>query len=89
MKQEDYKDSPAAEGMEAFDATDVSDLSPRFETRSEPSNRPQKAEAVALVISVLLLVAGCMVFRRGWSEWPSQPACQPDWVSARSRDSVP
>src|SRR5262249_22125881 len=57
----------------------ATDLSAAFETRSEPPSRLQTESAVVLAISVLLLVAGCMAFRRYWLEWPSETPCQPDW----------
>ena len=79
MKREDYEDSPIAEGVEAVEAADVGDLSAAFEARSEPANRPHAETAAVLVISILLLVAGCIAFRRYWAEWPSEVACQPDW----------
>ena len=79
MKREDYEDSTIGEGMETVEAADASELSAAFETRSEPASRLQTESAVVLGISVLLLVAGCMAFRRYWLEWPSEPPCQPDW----------
>ena len=79
MKREDYEDSPIDEGVEAVEAADVGDLSAAFEARSEPANRPHTETAAVLVISNLLLVAGCIAFRRYWAEWPSEVACQPDW----------
>ena len=79
MKREDYEDSTIGEGMEAVEVADASELSAAFETRSEPASRLQTESAVVLGISVLLLVAGCMAFRRYWLEWPSEPPCQPDW----------
>jgi len=65
--------------MEALEQAGAGDHPVALETRSEPGNRLHTAGAVPLVISVLLLVAGCMVFRRYWLEWPSEPPCQPDW----------
>ena len=79
MRREDYEDSPIGDGMEGVEAVDATDLSAAFETRSEPASRLQTESAVVLGISVLLLVAGCMAFRRSWLEWPSEPPCQPDW----------
>jgi hypothetical protein len=79
MRREDYEDSHIGEGMEAVEAPDASDLSAAFEPRREPANRLQTESAVVLAISVLLLAAGCMTFRRYWLEWPSEPPCQPDW----------
>jgi hypothetical protein len=79
MKREDYEDSPNAEGVEAVEAAEVGDLFVAFEARSEPANRPHTETAAVLVISILLLVAGCIAFRRYWLEWPSEVACQPDW----------
>ena len=79
MKREVYEDSPIAEGVEAVEAADVGDLSAAFEARSEPANRPHTETAAVPVISILLLVAGCIAFRRYWAEWPSEVACQPDW----------
>lgn len=79
MRREDYEDSPIGEGMEAVEAADASGLSAAFEARGEPANRLQTESALMLAISVLLLVAGCMAFRRYWLEWPSEPPCQPDW----------
>jgi hypothetical protein len=79
MRREDYEDSPIDEGVEAVEAADVGDLSAAFEARSEPANRLQTGRMVVLAMSVLLLAAGCMVFRQYWLEWPSEPACQPDW----------
>jgi len=65
--------------MEALEQAGAGDHPVALETRSEPGNRLHTAGAVPLVISVLLLVAGCMVFRRYWLEWPSEPPCEPDW----------
>jgi len=79
MRRKDYEDSPIDEGEEAVEAADVGDLSAAFQARSEPANRPHTETAAVLVISILLLVAGCMVFRQYWLEWPSESACQPDW----------
>ena len=79
MRREDYEDSLIGEGMEAVEATDASDVSAAFETRSEPASRLQTEGAVVLAISVLLLAAGCIAFRRYWLEWPSGFPCQPDW----------
>jgi hypothetical protein len=79
MRREDYEDSPIGEGMEAIEAVEATDLSAAFETRSEPGSRLQTERTVVLDISVLLVVAGCMVFRRYWLEWPSGLPCQPDW----------
>ena len=76
MRREDYEDSLIGEGMEAADATD---LSPALQAGCEPANRLQRESAVILAISVLLLAAGCIAFRRYWLEWPSEPRCQPDW----------
>ena len=79
MRREDYEDSTIGEGMETVEAADASELSAAFETRSEPASRLQTESAVVLGISVLLLVAGCMAFRRYWLEWPSDLPCEPDW----------
>ena len=79
MRREDYEDSPIDEGVVAVQAADVGDLYAAFEARSEPANRPHTETAAVLVISNLLLVAGCIAFRRYWAEWPSEVACQPDW----------
>jgi hypothetical protein len=79
MRQENCEDSTIGEGMEAVEAADASDLSLASEAGSEPPSRLQAESAVVLGISVLLLVAGCMAFRRYWLEWPSEPPCQPDW----------
>lgn len=79
MRREDYEDSLIGEGMEAVEATDASDMSAAFETRSEPASRLQTENAVVLAISVLLLAAGCIASRRYWLEWPSGSPCQPDW----------
>ena len=79
MRREDYEDSPIDEGVEAVQAADVGDLSAAFEARSEPANRPHTETAAVLVISNLLLVAGCIALRRYWLEWPFEPSCQPDW----------
>jgi len=65
--------------MEAVEAADASDLSAAFPTRSEPASGLQTERVVVLAISVLLLAAGCMTFRRYWLEWPSEAPCQPDW----------
>ncbi len=79
MRREDYEDSPLCESAEVVEAADASDLSAAFEARREPASRLETESAVVLAISVLLLVAGCMAFRRYWLEWPSEPPCQPDW----------
>ena len=79
MRRKDYEDSPIDEGVEAVEAADVGDLPAAFEARSEPAERPHTETAAVLVISILLLVAGCIAFRRYWLEWPSEFACQPDW----------
>jgi hypothetical protein len=79
MRREDYEDSLIGEGMEAVEAADATDLSPAFEAGSEPASGLQTERAVVLAISVLLLAAGCMAFRRYWLEWPSESPCQPDW----------
>ena len=79
MRREHYEDSLNGEGMQAVEAADVSDLPPAFQAGSEPANRLQTESAVAVVISVLFLAAGCMAFRRYWLEWPSGSPCQPDW----------
>jgi len=79
MRRKDYEDSPIDEGVEAIEAADVGDLSAALEARSEPANRPHTETAAVPVISILLLVAGCIAFRRYWAEWPSEVACQPDW----------
>ena len=79
MRREDYEDSPIAEGVEAVEAADVGDLSAAFEARSEPANRLQTESAVVLVISILLVAAGCIAFRRYWLEWPFEASCRPDW----------
>jgi hypothetical protein len=76
MRREDYEDSLIGEGMEAADATD---LSPALQAGCEPANRLQTESAVILAISVLLLAAGCIAFRRYRLEWPSGSPCQPDW----------
>lgn len=79
MRREDCEDSLIGEEMEAVEAADASDLSPAFEAGSEPANRLRTESAVVLIISVLLLAAGCMAFRRYWLEWPSELPCEPDW----------
>ena len=79
MRRKDYEDSPIDGGVEAVEAADVGDLSAAFEARSEPANRPHTETAAVPVISILLLVAGYIAFRRYWAEWPSEVACQPDW----------
>ena len=79
MKREDYEDSSIAEGVEAVEAADVGDLSAAFEARSEPANRLQTESAVVRVISILLVAAGCIAFRRYWLEWPFEASCRPDW----------
>jgi hypothetical protein len=79
MRREDYEDSPLCERTEAVEAADASDLSAAFEARSEPASRLETESAVVLAISVLLLVAGCILFRRYWWDSPSEPPCQPDW----------
>ena len=79
MRREDYEDSPIDEGVEAVEAADVGDLSAAFEARSEPANRLQTESAAVLVISILLVAAGCIAFRRYWLEWPFEGSCRPDW----------
>jgi hypothetical protein len=48
-------------------------------SRREASQPAVFKPSVVLAISVLLLAAGCMTFRRYWLEWPSEAPCQPDW----------
>jgi hypothetical protein len=79
MRRKDYEDSPIDEGVKAVEAADVGDLSAAFQARSEQANRPHTETAAVPVISILLLVAGYIAFRRYWAEWPSEVACQPDW----------
>jgi hypothetical protein len=79
MRREDYEDSLIGEGMEAVEVADASDLSAAFQARSEPVNRLQTESAVVLVISIVLVAAGCIAFRRYWLEWPSEASCRPDW----------
>ena len=79
MRREDYENSPVGERMDAVEAADVGELSAAFEARSEPANRLQTQSGMVLAISVLLLAAGCVAFRRYWLELPSESPCQPDW----------
>jgi len=79
MRRENYEDSPTGEGMEAVEAADASDLSAAFEARSELTNSLQPDSVVVLAVSVLLLAAGCIAFRRYRLEWSSGSPCQPDW----------
>ncbi len=79
MRREDGEDSPVCERAEVVEAADVSHLSAVFEASNEPAGHFQMESAVVLAISALLLVTGCMVLRRYWLEWPSEPPCQSDW----------